>query len=230
MARVLVTGANRGIGLELARQYAEAGFEVLATCRSPLAAKALSDLSDACPALRIEELDVLGSGSIQSLASKLEADGLELDILINNAGVLIAEQAGEWSAEALRTTLDTNVAGPAMIIQRFAGLMASGGKVVNISSGIGSFALGIDFRGEAGVYAVSKAALNMVVRQLSAWLKARGVTMIACSPGWVRTDMGGSMADLSVQESAGALLEMIDGLALEDSGSFLDRAGDQVPW
>lgn len=230
MASILVTGASRGIGLELACQYAEAGDRVIATCRDPETANALQHLKQSHATVEIEALDVLDPVTILSLASLLAKRGDQIDLLINNAGLLVQEAPGEWSAEGFSTTLDTNVVGPALVMQAFAKVMAEGGKMVNISSGLGSFGMGIDFGGPTGTYAASKAALNMVVCQVAPWLKQKGVTAVAFNPGWVRTDMGGQQADLSPQESVSALRESFAKLTTEDAGRFIDYNGSALPW
>lgn len=230
MASILITGASRGIGLELACQYAEAGERVIATCRDPETAKALVHLQQSHETVEVETLDVVDPVSILSLASMLIKRGESLDLLINNAGLLFPEELGSWTAEALSSTLDTNVVGPALVMQAFARALAQGSKVVNISSGLGSFDLAIDFGGPTGTYAVSKAALNMVVAQFAPSFKEKGVTVVAFNPGWVKTDMGGQEAALTVQESVTALRDQFAKLTLERSGAFIDYNGDTLPW
>lgn len=230
MATILVTGASRGIGLEMACQYAEAGDTVIATCRDPETANALSHLAQSHPTVEIEALDVVDPLAVHSLASLLAKRGTKLDLLINNAGMLAAESPGEWSAEGFSATLETNVVAPAIVMQAFAKVMAQGGKLVNVSSGLGSFGLGIDFGGPTGTYAASKAALNMVVCQLAPFFQKQGLTVVAFNPGWVKTDMGGQEATLTPDESVRSLRKAFAKLTLEDAGKFLDFDGSPLPW
>lgn len=230
MSTILVTGASRGIGLELACQYAEAGEAVIATCRDPESANALKHLSRSYSNVEIMALDVVDSLAILSLVSLLAKRGTLLDVLVNNAGVLASEVPGEWTSEAALATFETNVVGPAIVMQSFAKVMSEGGKVFNVSSGLGSFGLAIDFAGPTGSYAASKAALNMVVCQFADFFRKKGVAVVAINPGWVKTDMGGPEAALSPEESVTALRETISQVALEDSGKFLDLDGSEMPW
>jgi len=230
MATILVTGASRGIGLELACQYAEVGDTVIATCREPESANALKHLSESHENVELEELDVVDSLEILSLASLLSKRGTKLDLLINNAGMLVHESPGEWSAEGFSATLETNVVGPAIIIQAFSKVMAAGGKVINISSGLGSFESGIDLGGPTGTYDASKSALNMVVRQLAPLYKRQGICVVAFNPGWVKTDMGGQEASLTVEESVSSLRQSFAKLTIEDAGTFLDYDGSPLAW
>lgn len=230
MALILVTGASRGIGLELSCQYAEAGDRVIATCREPESANALKHLQQSHPNVEVQPLDVVDSLTIHSLASMLSKRGEKLDILINNAGVLFQESPGDWTEEALNATLVANVTGPALVMQAFAKVMTEGGKMINISSGLGSFGMDIDFGGPTGTYGASKAALNMVVCQFAPWLAKQGITAVAFNPGWVKTDMGGQEASLTPQESVTALREQFASLTPEKAGTFIDYNGDSLPW
>ncbi|MDQ8200607.1 SDR family oxidoreductase [Pelagicoccus enzymogenes] len=230
MATILVTGASRGIGLELACQHAEAGDSVIATCRDPDTANALNHLSQSFDNVEVEALDVVDPLTILSLASLISKRGDKLDILYSNAGMAVAEAFGEWTADAFSATLETNVVGCAMILQGFAKVMAEGGKIVNVSSKMGSFEFMGNLAGELTSYAVSKSALNMLVRQSAPSLKSQGVLSVAMSPGWVKTDMGGQEADLTVAESVEAIRKTVSELSLEDAGKFIDYTGEEIPW
>ncbi|MBK1877038.1 SDR family oxidoreductase [Pelagicoccus mobilis] len=230
MATILITGASRGIGLELACQYAEAGETVIATCREPDSANALKHLAQSHENVEIEALDVVDSLAILSLASLLAKRGTQLDLLINNAGVLVHEAPGEWTAEGFSATLETNAVAPAIVMQAFSKVMAEGGKMISISSGLGSFGLNIDFGGPTGTYAASKAALNMAICQLAPLFKAKGLVIAAFNPGWVKTDMGGQEAALTVEESVSSLRKSFESLSLAQSGLFFDLDGSPLPW
>ncbi len=230
MATILVTGASRGIGLELACQYAEAGDAVIATCRDPDTANALKHLSQSFENVEVQALDVVDPLAVLSLASMLAKRGDSVDILYSNAGMAVAEGFGEWTADAFSATFETNVVGPAMILQAFAKAMSKGGKIINISSKMGSFDFMSNLAGELTSYAASKSALNMLVRQVAPSLKSRDVLTVALSPGWVKTDMGGQEADLSVQDSVAAIRETVSKLSLEDAGRFIDYTGEEIAW
>lgn len=230
MATILVTGASRGIGLELACQYADAGDTVIATCRDLDTAKALQHLAESHGNVEVQALDVVDPLAILSLASLLSKRGDKLDLLINNAGMLSHEAVGEWSADAFSATLETNVVGPAMVMQAFSKTMADGGKMVSISSALGSFGVELNLGGETGTYAASKAALNMVVRHLAPSLKAKGIVAAVFSPGWVKTDMGGQEAELLPEESVRALRASFTELTLDDAGGFFNYDGKPLPW
>lgn len=230
MATILVTGASRGIGLELACQYAEAGDAVIATCRDPDTANALRHLSQSFENVEVQALDVVDPLAVLSLASMLAKRGDSVDILYNNAGIAIAEKVGSWTADAFSATLETNVVAPAIIMQSFAKAMSSKGKIVNVSSRMGSFDFEANLGGELASYAASKSALNMLVRQVAPSLMERGVIAVALSPGWVKTDMGGQEASLTVEESVTAIRETVAKLTPAAAGAFLDYTGETIPW
>lgn len=230
MALILVTGASRGIGLELACQYAEAGDSVVATCRDPETAKALKHLAESHANVEVQTLDVVDSLSILSLASLLSKRAGKVDLLINNAGINVPEPPEEISSDSFSATLETNVVAPVAIMRAFAKAMASGGKMVNISSCLGSFGMELDLGGRCPTYSASKAALNMMVRHLAPWLKAQGIVAVSVHPGWVKTDMGGQEAPLSLEVSVSSLRKQFARLTLEDAGSFIDFQGESLPW
>jgi NAD(P)-dependent dehydrogenase (short-subunit alcohol dehydrogenase family) len=190
----------------------------------------LKHLSQSYKNVEVQALDVVDPLAVLSLASLLVKRGDPIDIFYSNAGMAVAESFGGWSADAFSATLETNVVGPAMILQGFAKAMSKGGKIVNISSKMGSFDFMGNLAGELTSYAVSKSALNMLVRQAAPALKSQDVLAVSISPGWVKTDMGGQEADLSVEESVTALRETVNKLTLEDAGRFVDYTGQEIPW
>jgi len=228
----LVTGANRGLGLEFTRQLLARRCHVVAACRQPGKAVALNTLAGEYPGrLHVLPLDVADARSRAELARELPlvTDEEPLHLLVNNAGVLRGgERFGQVRAEDLDASFHTNAAGPFLLVQTLAGQLADHGTVANISSEIGSIALRQEFRTPS--YAIGKAAQNMSTSLLSQALASRDIKVVALHPGWVRTDMGGAQADISVQESVAALLQVIDRLKPEDSGSFLDWQGQPLPW
>lgn len=226
MPTLLVTGANRGLGLGFARHYAEAGWSVIGACRQPAEAVALRRL----PSTRVLPLDLADEGSIAALAEAV--GGTPIDLLLNNAGLLGPQPAslGQLQQEDWLEVLKVNSVGPALLTEALsANVLASRAKtVVNISSGLGSLA---EAETEwAPVYCVSKAALNMVTRYLAGALGPRGGIVVAISPGWVQTAMGGAGASLTVEESVAAMARVIAGLQRADSGAFLGHQGHPIPW
>jgi NAD(P)-dependent dehydrogenase (short-subunit alcohol dehydrogenase family) len=232
MQRVLVTGANRGLGLEFVHQLLARGARVIAACRQPGRALKLTELAAAHPGhLSVLPLDLNKERSITGLAHEAAMLTDKLDALINNAGVLVSgERFGELAAKTFAETFATNVIGPLLLTQALTPLLEHGdaARVINLSSDLGSQGDTVAFNTPS--YAISKAALNMVTRLTAAELGARGITVISLNPGWVRTDMGGARAPLAVPESVAAMLEVIDGLKPGDGGRFLDYTGAEVAW
>ena len=232
MQRVLVTGANRGLGLGFTRQLLARGARVIAACRHPGRALKLTELAAAHPGrLSVLPLDLNKERSISGLASETGMLTDALDVLINNAGVLVSgERYGELAAHTFADTFATNVIGPLLLTQALTPLLAHGAasRVINLSSDLGSLADTKSLHSPS--YAVSKAALNMVTRLTAAELGARGIIVVSMNPGWVKTDMGGAHAPLEVQAAVAAMLGVIDALRLDDAGRFLDYTGADVAW
>lgn len=233
---VLITGANRGIGLELARQYLEAGWFVIATCRKPEAAQDLQHLAQKYPALRIEALEVTDFGGLKGFAARL--DGVALDVLVNCAGIISGFEGagpdetqtfGSIEAGAWERVFRVNTIAPVMVTQALMPQLLAGKekKVAMISSMMGSLA-----RGQSGdiAYRTSKAALNMAMRTLVLPLSEQGIAISSYHPGWVKTDMGGPEADITVSQSAAGLRRQIEALTLKETGSFLGYDGAVWPW
>ena len=230
MDTVLVTGANRGIGFELARQYAAGGWQVLAACRSPGTAQALKELArDAPGKLSLIEIEVTDARSIERA---VEADRGPIDVLINCAGVLgrPEQRTGSIDYEDFRHVLDVNVLGPARMTEAFAGRVAQSSRrtIVTITSGMGSLA--DNTSGGYVPYRTSKAAVNMVMRCAAIDLARRGIVCIVINPGWVKTDMGGAGATLTPEKSVTAMRRVIDKLGPRDSGKFFNYDGREYPW
>ena len=231
--RCLVTGANRGLGLEFARQLLDRGDRVIATCRQPGRANALNQLAGEYPGrLHVLPLDVAEPKSRAELVRELPlvlGEDARLDLLLNNAGVLHSgERFGKVDAATLDDSLRTNASGPFLLTQALAPLLADGATVANLSSELGSIAGKDAFRTPS--YSISKAAQNMATAQLAQALATRGIVLVALHPGWVQTEMGGAGADVSPQDSAAGLLAVVEGLGERDSGRFLDWRGQPLPW
>jgi NAD(P)-dependent dehydrogenase (short-subunit alcohol dehydrogenase family) len=236
MPSVLITGANRGIGLGLARQYAADGWRVFATCRNLAACEALANLAKEHGELSIHELDVTDHAAIEALAESLT--GTPIDVLINNAGVLggkgFAEGApdqrfGSMDYGAWARTFEVNTMAAMKFAEAFADHVALSDKKVMaaITSHMGSLS---QMEGGFYIYRSSKVALNAVMKCLSGDLRDRGIIALVLHPGWVRTDMGTEAGEISARESAAGLKSVIDGLAPSDSGKFLSYEGNEIPW
>ncbi|HET8818927.1 MAG TPA: SDR family oxidoreductase [Xanthomonadaceae bacterium] len=231
----LVTGANRGLGLEFVRQLLARGHRVVATCRQPGRATALNALAGEHPGrLRVLPLDVADARSRDELVRELpllagEDARLAIDLLVNNAGVLHSgERFGHVSEANLLDSLRINAIAPFLLTQALEPLLADGARVANLSSQLGS--IGRVSRFGTPSYAISKAAQDMATMQLVHALAPRGVVVIALHPGWVQTEMGGAGAEVAPEASARGLLDVIAGLGDGDSGKFLDWQGRPLPW
>ncbi|MCE2656632.1 MAG: SDR family oxidoreductase [Rubrivivax sp.] len=220
--KVLIIGASRGIGLELAKQYRAENHAVLGTVRSEEASRYLHDTGAA--ALR---LDVTSAESCGQLTATL--DGERFDLVYLNAGVF-GPRLREFETPTQSDfdhVMHTNVLGPMRLLPLIPDLLAPGARVVIVSSRMGSMALRTE--GHAWLYRASKAALNSVMKDASLILGARAVC-VALHPGWVRTDMGGAQADLSVQQSVTDIRRTVSRLGAADNGSFLNHDGTPLAW
>jgi NAD(P)-dependent dehydrogenase (short-subunit alcohol dehydrogenase family) len=226
----LVTGGNRGIGLEVCRQLASQGLRVILTARDLSKAEAALRTLAAAGAVEPARLDVLDPKSIEALASDLDGRGVHVDVLVNNAAILVDEDAGilELPVDDLRRTFETNVFAPIAVSQAFVpGMGARGfGRVVNVSSQAGQLSSMSTY---APAYSMSKTALNAFTRQLAGATKGTGVLVNSADPGWVRTDMGGSGAPRSVEQGADTIVWLATLTAKGPTGGFFsDRK--QIEW
>ncbi len=235
MTHYLITGANRGLGLEFVRQLLARGDAVTACCRDPKKAEDLEGLGkgDAAERLKIYALDVTDPADIAALPEKLQGDGVQVDVLINNAGMAsFGEEVGKFQAEVMERVLRTNSVAPMLVTQAVLPLLEESkqsSKVVCITSGLGSITQA-DGLAYGLSYGMSKAALNMGVKLLSSELKGRGIAILTLHPGWVQTDMGGANATLKPAQSIQGMLQVIDSLSVKTTGRFLDYAGKELPW
>jgi len=233
MRQCLVTGGNRGLGLEFVRQLLARGDAVIATARAPDNADDLQALVRAHRGqLQVFPLDVAQPASQSALARALPealAESGRIDLLVNNAGVLASgERFGDIRMEALDASFRTNAAGPLLLTQALAPLLANNAVVANISSQLGSIENTTRFGTPS--YGIGKAAQNMATRLLAVALAERGIAVVALHPGWVQTDMGGAGASITPQQSVQGLLKVIDSASLTSSGHFLDWRGIALPW
>jgi NAD(P)-dependent dehydrogenase (short-subunit alcohol dehydrogenase family) len=225
MPTVLVTSASRGIGFEFARQYAAEGWHVLAACREPAAAAELAALDG----VELVAMDVTDLASVRAAAAA--SDG-PVDLLVNSAGIMgqLDDLPGNVDYDEWRRVLDVNAMGPVRVLDALVPRLAAAGgaKALTITSGMGSLS---DIRsGTAMMYRTSKAAVNMAMRARALQLRDRGIVVAVINPGWVRTDMGGPGASISVEQSIAAMRKVIDALTPDQAGSFLNWKGGTYPW
>jgi len=216
----VITGSNRGIGLELTRQLAQKGRSVVAVCRKP--SPELEALG-----VRVEaDIDVSRPENLAELARRLGDE--PVDLLINNAGILRSYGLESVTAEAVREQIDVNSIGPLLVTQALLPRLHAGSKVALVTSRMGS--IGDNTSGGSYAYRMSKAALNAAGKSLAIDLQPRGVAVIILHPGFVRTEMTGRNGMVDADESARNLLARIEELTLETTGRFLHMNGEELPW
>ncbi|MDO9268870.1 MAG: SDR family oxidoreductase [Methylobacter sp.] len=231
MATVLITGANRGLGLEFCRQYAAEGWNVIACCRNPDDAFDLNNLAGHHPDIQLETLDVSEFGQIDALSRKLA--GLSIDVLINNAGIYGDNKNndfGHLDYQAWTKSLLINTLTPVKMAETFLPQITKSDKklIVNISSLMGSIA--DNESGGSILYRSSKAALNAAMKSLAIGLKDQSVGVLIFHPGWVKTDMGGPNALINAEQSVSGMRVLIDNFSLDESGCFIKYDGTPLPW
>ena len=220
MTTWLVTGANRGIGLAVCTQLVERGDDVIAACRESSAELAALNL-------RIESgVDVTDGASISALAQRL--DGVTVDVLLNNAGILNSERLGSLDFDAMRRQYEVNSLGPLRVTAGLLGRLSAGSKVGIVTSRMGS--VGDNDSGGAYGYRMSKAAVNAAGKSLSLDLRPHEIAVGILHPGWVRTDMTRHNGLVDASESASGLIARMDELTLETTGTFWHMNGQELPW
>ena len=236
MQEILITGANRGIGFELTRQFLQQGDpHIFAACRSPAKATQLNELVEKhSDNLTVLQMDINDESSIDAAVKEIAGKAGALDVLINNAGIFPkgdhpSRTMGQMSIEAVGDVLLTNAVSPLIVTQACHHLLKKGknSRVVMISSGLGSI---LAARGGSYAYRMSKAAMNMAARVLAYDDAMAGITTITTHPGWVQTDMGGSAADITPEQSASGLRTLINRLTPVDNGKFYMFDGSELDW
>lgn len=223
MPLALITGANRGLGLEFTRQYLRDGWRVIGCCRNPDAASEL-----ATAGAEVMKLDVTRAADVTAASKRLAA--MSIDLVVCNAGVAGARAAvlSPVTQADFDQVMRTNVLGPMWISAALADRLRPGGKIAYLSSRMGS--IGAMSNAGSALYRASKAALNAVVKAVALELASRGATAIALHPGWVKTDMGGAGADIDAETSVAGMRTVIEGAGPRVSGHFLDYTGKEIPW
>jgi NAD(P)-dependent dehydrogenase (short-subunit alcohol dehydrogenase family) len=226
--RIVITGANRGIGLELVKQCLKRGDSVIATARDPHGAAELQALAGSSRELTVLACDVGDDASVRAFAAQITG---AVDALINNAGIMgaMTSLADLDPRDALHT-YSINALGPLRVTAALLPHLrrGKGKKVLHVTSGMGS--IGDNDSGGAYGYRMSKAALNMGSKSMATDLRSDGISVAVINPGWVKTDMGGSGAPVDVTTSAAGILAQLDTLSAKNSGEFLDYAGKHWPW
>jgi NAD(P)-dependent dehydrogenase (short-subunit alcohol dehydrogenase family) len=227
MPTALITGANRGLGLEFTRQYVADGWKVLATCRDPEKATELNSISGEIQVLPLDVSDFL---AIETVSRMLAAE--KIDLLLNNAGVIGHRPwaLGDTDYEIWTEMFRINTQAPLKMTECFVDQVARSDKklIVSITSRLGS--IDANDSGEQYTYRSTKAALNMVHKSISIDLADKGITAVVLHPGWVRTDMGGPNADIDPVDSVSGMRGVIAQLSSADSGKFFSYDGSSVDW
>jgi len=218
---ILITGANRGIGLAMAQQLSAQGDTVYALVR-----KASDALSQCNQVQIIENIDVTDTDALKSATQSLA--GVNIDILINNAGILADEVLGNLDFESIRRQFEVNCLGPLKVTEAFLGNLSDGSKVAQVTSRMGS--IEDNTSGGRYGYRISKTALNSASMSLARDLKPNGIAVALLHPGYVQTDMVNNMGDVSAATAAKGLLQRIEELDLNNSGSFWHANGELLPW
>ncbi|MCY6379880.1 SDR family oxidoreductase [Hoeflea prorocentri] len=226
MTTILITGVGRGIGHQLARQSLDKGWTVIGSVREASHADRLNDL--AADRFRPLVFDVRDGAAVEAAASGVDTP---IDILINCSGIIGPERQSvlDMDFDGFADTLAVNTVGPLRIIHAFLPHIrrSEHGRIVTLSSYMGSMS---HTKSDRIAYRASKAAVNKVMQGLSGELRAEGIAVATAHPGWVRTDMGGNLADISVEESAGGVLELCEQLNLSNSGHFWNWDGEHLSW
>ena len=226
---ILITGANRGLGLEFTRQYAADGWQVIACCREPKSAAALNTLANTYPNnIVVYALDVANFGQIDTLAAQLT--GKKIDVLLNNAGIFPNSGSDGMNYDNWAQAFKVNTMAPYKMVEAFIKNVAASElkKIVVISSKMGS--LSDNTSGGSYIYRTSKTAANMMMKSLSIDLKAQGIACGILHPGWVQTDMGGPNGLINTQQSISGLRQMIADLNLNNCGRFIAYDGKEIAW
>lgn len=233
MNTIFISGASRGIGLELCKQLLNRDERVIAGCRDPVNAQNLITLSSQYSNLEIVELDVNDENSVYNCFKQLNQKEQGIDKLYNNAGIIDWSNLLEVTEDSFSKVLQTNLLGALLVLRHALPCLGRSASpwVYNMSSRLGSVELrGNTHLGGAIAYQCSKAGLNMLTKQASIDLGPKGIKVVSITPGWVRTDMGGADAKYNVSESVTNILRVTDHLNLGHNGCFLAEDGTEIPW
>lgn len=225
---LFITGANRGLGLEFVRQYANDGWQVIASCRNPDEAKALQSLKTNYANISITKLDVANFNEIHQVAESFK--NVTIDLLINNAGIYLDRATDRINVDDWVQTFKVNSIAPLILLNAFKHHLANSAlkKAVTLSSKMGS--IDDNTKGGSYLYRSSKAAVNMAIKTASIDLNPLGIIVATLHPGWVQTDMGGPDGLIDIPTSVNGLRLVIDNLSLANTGQFFDYEGKSIAW
>lgn len=228
MKTALVTGANKGIGFEVVRQLLSINFNVILTARNrEKGLMAYNLFKNHEEKLFFVQMDVGNEDSIKKAAKEVKSKNIKIDVIVNNAGVLLdSESINEVSSEKILTTFRVNTLGPILVIQNFLSSINKNGRIINVSSGLGAFS---EMSSYAPIYSISKSALNAVTKQFSFSLKEKNISVNSVSPGWVKTDMGGSNATRTVEKGAETIVWLAEEASHNLTGKFF-RDKKELDW
>ncbi|MBW8191847.1 SDR family oxidoreductase [Neiella marina] len=225
---VLITGANRGIGLQFCKHYLAAGWQVIACCRQPAQATALTELAQQYAELSVEPLDIADHKQIEALAKRLGSN--KIDVLVNNAGIYGPKGASfeQVTTDDWLDVLHIDTIAPLLVTRALKPSLKAASKVAFISSKMGS--ISDNQSGGSYMYRSAKAALNAAVKSLAHDWYDDELAIVTLHPGWVQTDMGGPNAMITTEQSVAGMTKVIEQLKLGDSGQFINYDGAPIPW
>lgn len=228
---ILVTGADRGLGLAFVEHYLQQGNNVIATSRRQPIGDALQNLQQLHQdKLTVYFVDLTDEVSINHFAEQLATLNIALDIVINNAGISVEQSLGNWKTENFIQHFMVNSIAPMLMAQAVLPYMKADSKLIQITSGVGSAQWNIGTEKGLDAYAASKGALNILSRRLSAKVADKNIIVSLLNPGWVQTDMGGSAATTTIEQATLQMTQTIAELSLKQSGLFIEADGSLIPW
>lgn len=231
MKTVVISGANRGIGLGFCKHYLSHNWQVIALSRAKPVIEVSSEVTEKQKSnFHHLAIDLLSEASINSSLEKIEGISQSIDLIINNAGVAEHEMFGQWTQQAFLKSFTVNAIAPALLTQALSSLLTKNAKVIQLTSGLASIEQNLGPLENFDSYSMSKVAVNMLSKRLSAKLLDREIIVCSISPGWVKTTMGGDEAPTSVSQAVIDITNTIDNLTSAQRGSFLDELGNVIPW
>lgn len=231
MKTVLITGANRGIGLGFCRYYLNQGWQVIAATRAGLNQSFLAEFNaETLQHLHQVNIELEDEYSIKAAAQSIMKLCQNIDLFISNAGVSLDQSLGYWTQAAFVKSYQVNAVGPALLIQALEYHFNEGSKIVQLTSGLSSLTNNVNPLGPFDAYAMSKVAVNMLMRRLAHQFASQKIVVCTLSPGWVQTDMGGADAPMTVAQTIPQLINTIDNIKLNQSGGFFDENGAEIAW
>ncbi|MEO9891409.1 SDR family NAD(P)-dependent oxidoreductase [Aurantibacter sp.] len=228
---VLITGANRGMGLGYVKHYLNNGYSVIATYKDVENTKELQFLKKNSPKyLKIIKMNVAEEKSILAMKKILKIENIALSLVINNAGISENEDFGNWTSNAFLKHFKVNTIGPALVSQMVTPFMCKNSKIIQITSGMGSLYRNINATSALDAYAASKCALHSITVRLAEKVRHKNIGVFLINPGWVKTVMGGEEATYAISEAVSNITKVIYNLTIKQTGSFVSENGESIPW